>query len=917
MAESLLLPAVRGVVGKAADALVQSVTRMCGVDGDRRKLERQLLAIQCKLMDAEEKSETNPAVKRWMKDLRAVAYEADDVLDDFQYEALRREAKIGDSTTRKVLCYFTPQSPLLFRATMSRKLSNVLNKINELIEEMNKFGLMERTEPPQLPYRETHSALDDSADIMGRDDDKAAVVKLLMEQQDQHKLQVLPIVGMGGLGKTTLAKMVYNDYRIQNHFELKMWHCVSENFEVVSLLKSVIELATNERCELPDTIELLRGKLQAVIGKKRFMLVLDDVWNEEEKKWEDDLKPLLFSVGHYGSVILVTTRSKQVASIMETLGSYELACLNDNDSWELFSKIAYSRGVQEQAELVNIGRLIVKKCRGLPLALRTMGGLMSSKQLIMEWKTIVGSNIWESVKDVFPKDYEMDKEVLIQLWMANGFIQEDRTMDLEQKGEYVFHNLWRKDPRMVERPTNVAVLESSPHFQLSRINVGVEAEGHNIPLQIFPKLKYLELSHLSNLEKWAENIAGKANYFVTFPELEKLEITDCGKLASVPDCPVLKKLETQGCPSLAMSSLAHLTTLCELVYLAKDCMNMSLGSWPSLVRLRVSLSNDMITPLEINKNQGPLENLRSVELYGLSFFTATFTSSQMHARLWKCFTFVEELWIYGCNDLVRWPTEELMSLIHLRSLDIGSCDNLEGKGTSSEEIPKFPGSLEELTISYCPRLVALPSNLGNLAGLKRLSLGSCDGLKELPAGMDGLTSLEELTICSCPKIEKFPQGLLQRLATLKSLSIQSCPVLQRRCFLLNCTLNLQLQRKAVAATEPTASTASSNAIRKHFDRCYGSQLAKAVLQVVESNASDLLVYNEQQKSLDSSSVVSPIRKFEHQEQKNELKDEKVASGKQSEEQLPNRLGKMLAPLHWHDYKKHYGKLDDFVASLGC
>ncbi|KAM0900477.1 hypothetical protein ACQ4PT_020610 [Festuca glaucescens] len=96
MAETLLLPVVRAAAGKAADALVQRVTSMCGVDDDRHKLERQLLA------DAEMKSETNQYIKRWMKDFRTLAYEANDVLDDFQYEA-----QIGKSKIRKVLCHFT------------------------------------------------------------------------------------------------------------------------------------------------------------------------------------------------------------------------------------------------------------------------------------------------------------------------------------------------------------------------------------------------------------------------------------------------------------------------------------------------------------------------------------------------------------------------------------------------------------------------------------------------------------------------------------------------------------------------------------------------------------------------------------------------------------------------------------------
>uniref|UniRef100_M0Z1A7 Uncharacterized protein n=2 Tax=Hordeum vulgare subsp. vulgare TaxID=112509 RepID=M0Z1A7_HORVV len=277
---------------------------------------------------------------------------------------------------------------------------------------------------------------------------------------------------MGGLGKTTLAKMVYNDKGVQQHFQLKMWHCVSDNFDSIALLKSIIELAVSGRCDMPDTIELLQKKLEQVIGKKRFMLVLDDVWNEDERKWEDVLKPLLCSVGGAGSVIVVTTRSQKVASIMQTLGPHKLGCLSEQDSWKLFAEKAYSNGVgQEQAELVSIGRRIVNKCRGLPLALKAMGGLLSSYQQVQEWKDIEENNIRCNVggKDeimsilklsyihlssemkqcfaflaVFPKDYVMDKDKLIQLWMANGFIQEKGTMDLILRGEFIFDELvWR------------------------------------------------------------------------------------------------------------------------------------------------------------------------------------------------------------------------------------------------------------------------------------------------------------------------------------------------------------------------------------------------------------------------------------------------------------------------------------------
>ena len=168
---------------------------------------------------------------------------------------------------------------------------------------------------------------------------------------------------------------------------------------------------------------------------------------------------------------MVTCRSKQVAYIMGTVKPHELAFLSEEDSWKLFSNKAFSNGVEEQTELITTGRCIVKKCRGLPLALKTMGGLLSSKKRVEEWKAIEESNIGDNIGGkhevmpilklsykhlssemkqcfafcaLFPKDYEMEKDMLIQLWMANHFIQEDGTMDLTWKGEFIFHELvWR------------------------------------------------------------------------------------------------------------------------------------------------------------------------------------------------------------------------------------------------------------------------------------------------------------------------------------------------------------------------------------------------------------------------------------------------------------------------------------------
>ncbi|KAK3124021.1 hypothetical protein QOZ80_8AG0639390 [Eleusine coracana subsp. coracana] len=411
---------------------------MWGIDSDREKLEDFLVYVSRMLAHAEVKAETDPAVKRWMKNLKTVMYQADDVLDNFEYEALRREAQGARSMTSKVLSNFTRHNTLLFRLKMSRELKNVLDKIEGLVSDMNRFALVEHEVVPQVVCRQTRSGLDMSEEILGREDEMEKVVKLLLDQQDQQSVQVLPIIGMGGLGKTTLAKMVYNDNRVQKHFELKTWYCVSENFEATTVVRSVIELATKDRCKLPDNIELLQGRLQQVIGRKRFLLILDDVWNQEQQKWNDDLRPLLCSsTSGSGSMIVVTSRLHQVASIMGTLPPHELKTLSEDDSWKLFSKKAFvDKGPQEQTELVSVGKDIIRKCKGLPLALKTMGGLMSSKQHVQKWKAIANCTVSDTrgVKDevmpilklsythlpsemkqcfafcaVFPKDYWMRK----------------------------------------------------------------------------------------------------------------------------------------------------------------------------------------------------------------------------------------------------------------------------------------------------------------------------------------------------------------------------------------------------------------------------------------------------------------------------------------------------------------------------
>ena len=157
-----------------------------------------------------------------------------------------------------------------------------------------------------------------------------------MQRDVGRNVNVISIVGIRGLGKTTLAKLVYNDEQIGGHFQLKMWVCVSEDFDVMWLIKEILKSALGK---IDETLSLdwLQTHLRELIKDKKFLLVLDDVWNEDHKKWIE-LENLLLGDCR-GSKILVTTWNSSVAAIMDTTSSYNLNGLPKEDFVSLFVKL--------------------------------------------------------------------------------------------------------------------------------------------------------------------------------------------------------------------------------------------------------------------------------------------------------------------------------------------------------------------------------------------------------------------------------------------------------------------------------------------------------------------------------------------------------------------------------------------------
>jgi hypothetical protein len=250
MAELMIGPLVSLLKDKVSSYLLDRYKVMQGMEKQREILERRLPAILDVIEDAE-KEASRAGVSSWLQALKKVSYEAIDVFDEFKYEALWRDAKKKGHYSRlrmDVVSLFPARNPIVFRYRMSKKLQKIVQAIEVLVKEMNEFGFTQRQNvPPPMQWRQTDSIMVDSEiDIVSRSrNEEKEIIKILL--QHDGGLMVLPIIGMGGLGKTTFVQLIYNDPEVQKHFSLLRWCCVSENFDIVSIARSICQRHEQDR----------------------------------------------------------------------------------------------------------------------------------------------------------------------------------------------------------------------------------------------------------------------------------------------------------------------------------------------------------------------------------------------------------------------------------------------------------------------------------------------------------------------------------------------------------------------------------------------------------------------------------------------------------------------------------------------
>ncbi|XP_022743423.1 putative disease resistance RPP13-like protein 1 [Durio zibethinus] len=449
------------------------------VHKELKKWEMILRNIQAVLDDAEEKQMKDKQVKIWLGELQDLGYDADDILDEFATEALGKKStqdrQANRSKVRKIIHTFTTNfSPnaFLFSYKMMSKMKAITVRLQELVAEKSYLQLRENDvgRPKIIIERPPTTSLVNEALVYGREDDKKAIIDLLLPNDSiDGEVSVIPIVGIGGIGKTTLAQLVYNDDSIKDHFDIKAWVCVSEDFDIIRITKTILQSVTSEACNEVNDLNLLQVKLKEKLSKKNFLLVLDDIWNVSYNDWTILQSP--FEVGAPRSKIIVTTRNQNVSSVMRTVPDYSLKKLSNDDCLFILTQHSLrAKDFSGHSDLKEIGEQIVKKCNGLPLAAKTIGGLLRTRVNPDAWKDVLENEIWNSPEEksgiipalwlsyyhlpphlkqcfwycsILPKDYEFGEEEVVLLWMADGLLQQANgtKRQIEKLGSMYFQDL--------------------------------------------------------------------------------------------------------------------------------------------------------------------------------------------------------------------------------------------------------------------------------------------------------------------------------------------------------------------------------------------------------------------------------------------------------------------------------------------
>ncbi|KAI3459735.1 hypothetical protein Pfo_016398 [Paulownia fortunei] len=466
-------PVVSITLETIRNLLVEEVKFYYGVRSEVEGIQQELQRMRSFLKDADSKQDADERVYNWVAEVRQAAYDIEDnVLVFVAAKVASRSSRNSRNVFKKMGCFF---KEIVTTYRVGSQISDIKSKISGLTASLQTYGIKPITDTGEgtayrnariLDLRRSYSHVVEE-DIVGLEEDiKMLVAHLIDEQKDR----VLSIYGMGGLGKTTIARKLYSHRYVRRHFDGFAWTCISQQWDKKDVIQGIlIKLIPEKRGEiLGMRDEELVKQLHDVQLKKKCLVVLDDIWSGQA--WES-LKPAFPNTRTgEGSKILLTTRNKEVANFVNPSGFlYEPRFLSNEESWELLRKKAFPRREDDIAEfkidpdMEKLGKEMVGRCCGLPLAILVLGGLLITKHTLRDWQMVYDNINWylargrghgqqQAVTDVlafsyhdlpyqfkqcflylanFPEDFEIEAEKLYQFWLAEGIISQDERAEEE------------------------------------------------------------------------------------------------------------------------------------------------------------------------------------------------------------------------------------------------------------------------------------------------------------------------------------------------------------------------------------------------------------------------------------------------------------------------------------------------------
>ncbi|XP_058722157.1 disease resistance protein RPM1-like [Vicia villosa] len=466
------------VIGELCQFVKEERSSVAGIERDFNDIKDELESIQAFLKDADTKADDDGGggsngVKTWVKQLREASFRIEDVIDEYNmYEAQRINHSRFRSVLQMIPGFIKTMNP---HHQIASEIQDIMLSLGRIKERSTRFEFRSEngsgssyrgTKAPRIGDPRMAPYFIEETQVVGFESPREELVSCLVG--GNNELMLVSVVGMGGLGKTTLAKHVFDNQLVKRHFDCRSFITVSQSYTIRELLIDMVKKFCKDNNEpIPKGLlkmddETLITHVRQYLESKRYLVFFDDVWKEN---FSDEIEHALIS-NNKGSRIIVTTRMMHVAEYFKKsfpVHVHKLQPFPPNKAWELFCNKAF-RG-KCPADLEDVSKEIVQKCGGLPLAIVAVGGLLSTKAKTMfEWMKVSQNLRMELDRNVhltslvkilslsyddlpyhlkscmlyfgiYPEDNAICRKRLTRQWMAEGFVRHEDRRTLEEVAE--------------------------------------------------------------------------------------------------------------------------------------------------------------------------------------------------------------------------------------------------------------------------------------------------------------------------------------------------------------------------------------------------------------------------------------------------------------------------------------------------